>query len=84
MNEKDFKFNIVDEVKVGKEGIALYSPMDPSKEYKDHLRVVFRFYDGNRVYVVEAEDGIGLILLEHEAELVKKAVGKQKQSRRHR
>lgn len=56
---------------------SLVSPANPDKEYKDNLRVVFRFYDGNNVYVVMAEDGIGLVLEESNAELQEAAIDKE-------
>ena len=65
-----FKFKVGDLLKVGGNIESIISPADSSKEYIDNLRVVFRFWDGkNNVYVVTAEDGIGLILLEDDAEL---------------
>lgn len=73
-----FKFKVGDLLKVGGNIESIISPADSSKEYKDNLRVVFRFWDGkNNVYVVTAEDGIGLILLEDDAELQEAAVDKE-------
>jgi hypothetical protein len=65
----NFKYNIGDIIKVNNPGTNLLSPCG-NKEYHDNLRVIFRFYDGNHVYIVEAEDGICLILPEYQAELV--------------
>lgn len=73
-----FKFEIGDLLKVGGNIESFISPANPSKEYRDNLRVVFRFWDGkNNVYVVTAEDGIGLILIEDDAELQEAAVDKE-------
>jgi hypothetical protein len=68
----NFKYNIGDIIKVNDPNTNLFAPgMD--KEYHDNLRVIFRFYDGNHVYIVEAEDGICLILPEYQAELVERS-----------
>lgn len=73
-----FKFKVGDLLKVGGNIESFISPANPSKEYRDNLRVVFRFWDGkNNVYVVTAEDGIGLILIEDDAELQEAAVDKE-------
>lgn len=73
-----FKFKVGDLLKVGGNIESIISPADSSKEYKDNLRVVFRFWDGkNNVYVVTAEDGIGLILVEDDAELQEASVDKE-------
>lgn len=73
-----FKFEIGDLLKVGGNIESFISPANPSKEYRDNLRVVFRFWDGkNNVYVVTAEDGIGLILIEDDAELQEASVDKE-------
>ena len=73
-----FKFKVGDLLKVGGNIESIISPADSSKEYIDNLRVVFRFWDGkNNVYVVTAEDGIGLILLEDDAELQEASVDKE-------
>lgn len=73
-----FKFKVGDLLKVGGNIESFISPANPSKEYRDNLRVVFRFWDGkNNVYVVTAEDGIGLILIEDDAELQEASVDKE-------
>lgn len=70
----DFKYNIGDMLGLEPPTTGLFSPADPNKEYKEHFRVVFRFWDGGaHVYIVEAEDGIGLFLLEKDAKLEKAA-----------
>lgn len=69
----NFKYNIGDIIKVSDPDTNLLPP-GGDKEYHDNLRVIFRFYDGNYVYVVEAEDGICLILPEYQAELVERYV----------
>ena len=69
----NFKYNIGDVIKISDPDVILYSPASPGKQYHDNLRVIFRFYDGNHVYIVEAEDGICLILLEYQAELVERS-----------
>ena len=68
----NFKYNIGDIIKVNDPDTNLLSPC-ADKEYHDNLRVIFRFYDGNHVYIVEAEDGIALILPEYQAELVERS-----------
>ena len=68
-----FKYNIGDIIKVANPDVSLCSPASPNKQYHDNLRVVFRFYDGNRVYIVEAEDGIHLITPEQDVELVERS-----------
>ena len=68
----NFKYNIGDILKVNDPDTNLLSPC-ADKEYHDNLRVIFRFYDGNHVYIVEAEDGIALILPEYQAELVERS-----------
>ena len=69
----NFKYNIGDIIKVNDPNTHLLSPAGTGKEYHDNLRVIFRFYDGNHVYIVEAEDGICLILPEYQAELVERS-----------
>ena len=70
----NFKYNIGDIIKISDPDTNLCSPAIPDKQYHDNLRVVFRFWDGGaHVYVVEAEDGIGLFLLEKDAKLEKSA-----------
>lgn len=57
-------------LKVGSSIEFISSPANPDKHYKDSLRVEFRFWDGkDNVYVVLAEDGISLLLVEKDAEL---------------
>ena len=68
----NFKYNIGDIIKVNDPDTNLLSPCG-NKEYHDNLRVIFRFYDGNHVYIVEAEDGICLILPEYQAALVERS-----------
>lgn len=65
-----FSFNIGDLLKVGSSIEFISSPANPDKHYTDHLRVEFRFWDGqDNVYVVAAEDGIELLIMEKDAEL---------------
>ena len=68
----NFKYNIGDILKVNDPDTNLLSPC-ADKEYHDNLRVMFRFFDGNHVYIVEADDGIALILPEYQAELVERS-----------
>ena len=66
----DFKYNIDDMLAVQPPTIGISSPARPDVLYKEHLRVVFRFWDGgDYVYIVEAEDGIGLFIMEKDARL---------------
>lgn len=69
----NFKYNIGDIIQPNDPNLNLCSPNGTGKMYHDNLRVIFRFYDGNHVYIVEAEDGICLILPEHQAELVERS-----------
>ena len=69
----NFKYNIGDVIKISDPDLSLCSPANPDKQYHDNLRVVFRFFDGNHVYIVEAEDGIHLITPEQQTELVERA-----------
>lgn len=67
-----YKFNIGDLLKVSRESGAecFCSPYDRSKEYRDNLKVVFQFWDGmKKMYVVTAEDGVGLVVDEDSVEL---------------
>jgi len=66
-----YSFNIGDLLKLGGSDVtSISSPANPDKQYSDSLRVEFRFWDGkDNVYVVTAEDGIGLFLLEKDAVL---------------
>ena len=57
-------------LKVGENLGSICSPANIEKQYTDCLRVEFRFWDGkDNVYVVTAEDGITMLLLEKDAEL---------------
>lgn len=69
----NFKYNIGDIIKMSDPNTNLISPVNPDKQYHDNLRVIFRFYDGNHVYIVEAEDGICLITPEQQTELVERS-----------
>lgn len=69
----NFKYNIGDIIKISDPDVNLCSPASPDKQYHDNLRVIFRFFDGNHVYIVEAEDGICLITPEQQTELVEKS-----------
>lgn len=71
----NFKYNIGDIIRLSNPDMNLIAPANPNPErqYHDNLRVIFRFYDGNHVYVVEAEDGIGLVTIEQETELVERS-----------
>lgn len=68
----NFKYNIGDIIKISDPNTNLISPANPDKQYHDNLRVIFRFFDGNHVYIVEAEDGICLITPEQQTELVER------------
>ena len=69
----NFKYNIGDIIKISDPDVNLCSPASPDKQYHDNLRVIFRFFDGNHVYIVEAEDGICLITPEQQTELVERS-----------
>ena len=69
----NFKYNIGDIIKVSDPDTHLCSPASPDKQYHDNLRVIFRFFDGNHVYIVEADDGICLITPEQQTELVERS-----------
>jgi len=66
-----YSFNIGDLLKLGGSDVtSISSPANPDKQYSDSLRVEFRFWDGrDNVYVVTAEDGITMLLLEKDAAL---------------
>lgn len=65
-----FKFNVGDLLKVGSSIDSISSPANPDKPYTHSLRVEFCFWDGqDNVYVVCAEDGIELLIMEKDAEL---------------
>ena len=65
-----YKFNAGDLLKVSEALGSICSPANTEKQYKDSLRVEHRFWDGrNNVYVVTAEDGITLLIMEKDAEL---------------
>ena len=73
-----FKFKVGDLLKVGENLGSIWSPANVEKKYKDSLRVEFRFWDGkDNVYVVTAEDGIMMLLMEKDAELQEAAVDKE-------
>lgn len=74
MTPDNFKYNIGDIIKVANPDVNLCSPASPNKQYHDNLRVIFRFYDGNHVYIVEAADGICLITPEQDTELVERSM----------
>ena len=69
----NFKYNIGDIIRISDPDVSLCSPASPDKQYHDNLRVIFRFFDGNHVYIVEAEDGICLITSEQQTELVERS-----------
>ena len=70
VTKDDFKYNIGDVLTVQPPTIGISSPARPDILYKEHLRVVFRFWDGGaHVYVVETEDGIGMFMMEQDAAL---------------
>lgn len=69
----NFQYNIGDIIKISDPDVNLCSPASPDKQYHDNLRVIFRFFDGNHVYIVEAEDGICLITPEQQTELVERS-----------
>ena len=69
----NFKYNIGDIIKVAHPDANLWAPASPNKQYHDNLRVIFRFYDSNHVYIVEEEDGICLIAPEQDTELVERS-----------
>lgn len=64
-----FRFSIGDLLKV--RNVDWISPAGcPEKQYTHSLRVAFRFWDGkDNVYVVTAEDGLGMFVVEGNAEL---------------
>ena len=63
-----FSFNVGDLLKVGDNLKFISSPANPDMQYSDSLRVEFRFWDGrDNVYVVVAEDGIELLIMEKDA-----------------
>ena len=65
-----FQFNVGDLLKVGSSVGFISSPANPDKHYEHSLRVEFQFWDGqDNVYVVVAEDGIEMLLMEKDAEL---------------
>lgn len=73
--EREFKFEIYDVVRV-KEGSTLVIRTDYcDKEYREHLQVMFRFWDGCQCcYVLNTgDDGICLICDEGSLELEEKA-----------
>jgi hypothetical protein len=72
VTRSNFKYDIGDIIQVSDPDMNLISPADPNKQYHDNLRVIFRFFDGNHVYIVEAEDGICLITPEQQTELVER------------
>lgn len=76
MTPDNFKYNVGDIIKVSDPDMNLVSAINPGKQYHDNLRVVFRFSDGYHVYVVEAEDRTGLVVLESDIELVETASNK--------
>ena len=69
----NFKYNIGDIIKISDPDVGLCSPANPDKQYHDNLRVIFRFFDGNHVYIMEAEDGICLVTPEQQTELVERS-----------
>lgn len=72
--EREFKFNLGDVVRT-KDGCSLVSPGDAGKEYREHLTVVYRFWDGiANVYVLNTGDrGICLMSDEEPLELEEEA-----------
>ncbi len=72
--EREFKFNLGDVVRT-KDGCTLVSPGDAGKEYREHLTVVYRFWDGMaNVYVLNTGDrGLCLTSDEEPLELEEKA-----------
>lgn len=70
-----FKFKVGDLLKLSGDIASFISPGNPDKEYKNGLRVSYRFWNGkDNVYVVTAEDGIGFIVEEDMVELQEAAV----------
>lgn len=72
--EREFKFNLGDVVRT-KDGCSLVSPGAAGKEYREHLTVVYRFWDGmSNVYVLNTGDrGICLMSDEEPLELEEEA-----------
>lgn len=68
-----FKYDIGDIIKIADPDMSIISSANPDKQYRDNLRVIFRFFDGNHVYIVEAEDGICLVIPEQDIELVERS-----------
>ena len=64
----DFKYNIGDIIRLSNPDMNLMAPESPNPN-----RQYLRFYDGNHVYIVEAEDGIDLITTEQDTELVERS-----------
>lgn len=72
-----YKFNVGDLLKLTGNLTGISSPANQERLYRSSLRVVFRFWNGmENVYVVTAEDGVGLILVERDAELQEAGAGK--------
>ena len=70
-----FKFKVGDLLKLGGDLVSIIPLGNPEKEYSDGLRVSFRFWGGkSNMYVVTAEDGIGLVVEEDKVELQEAAV----------
>ena len=72
-HQPDFKFNVGDILRISNSTAHILLPSNPNKVYQDNLRVVFRFYDGHNVYVVEDVqdvDGLAFCVMEDEVELM--------------
>lgn len=72
--KREFKFNLGDVVRT-KDGCSLVFPGAAGKEYREHLTVVYRFWDGMaNVYVLNTGDeGICLMSDEEPLELEENA-----------
>lgn len=71
----DFKYNIGDTLRIKMPTIAVEPPFNHDRIYAKHLRVVYRFWNGKeRIYLVEAQDGVGVCLLEKDAMMETKAM----------
>jgi hypothetical protein len=65
----EYLFDVGDIVKM-KKGESFFIG---NKEYHEHLKVVFRFFDGEfPSYVIETEDGVGTPLREYDLDLEEK------------
>lgn len=72
-NQPDFKYNIGDILAFADDDSYITLPSNPDKMYRENLRVLFRFFDGKNVYVVEDGqdvDGFAFCVMEDEVKLM--------------